>query len=381
MTLHSRRIPLRDILLPSLDLVPVTPDEIFQTAGLLNRGRGLFKREPHRGAETKYRHYNRIHRDQVIYSKLFGWEGAVALVPAEFENLYVSSEFPTFEIDRSSVSLGYVRHLVRWPGLHGMMAAATNGLGQRRQRVSVDQFLALLVPVPNIEEQQVVAKLLDHLDARRTAIVERATQVRGLVTALRDSLCQVDAASVRIGDRIELVRESVPIDPDREYHPIGLRSFGRGVIHYPATCGRDLSKLRYFAVPEGALLLSNIKAWEGAIGVSSGNEVGRIASNRFLAYRAAGESVDVKYLSHFFLSRAGLPLIERASPGAADRNRTLGIKAFEDLHVPLPRIEGQRQIVSILDKAFEALRRIAYRERQLDALMESMLNRAFTAVG
>ena len=103
----------------------------------------------------------------------------------------------------------------------------------------------------------------------------------------------------RIGDVLRLVRRPVTTDPMAEYVPIGVRSFGKGIFHYPPTLGSQLSKLRFFEVPRDALVVSNIKAWEGAIAVSSGAETGCIASNRFLTYLPTDSSVDVGYLRYF----------------------------------------------------------------------------------
>jgi type I restriction enzyme, S subunit len=161
---------------------------------------------------------------------------------------------------------------------------------------------------------------------------------------------------VRVGDVLRLERRPVTIDPFREYEPIGIRSFGKGIFHYPPTLGADLSKLRYFELRPEELVVSNIKAWEGAIAVASDAEVGCIASNRFLSYAPVDGQIDVRYAAYFFLSERGLPLIQRASPGSADRNRTLAIDRFEDLDIPLPDPNEQLRIVARLDAVLTRIR-------------------------
>jgi len=154
---------------------------------------------------------------------------------------------------------------------------------------------------------------------------------------------------VRVGDVLRLDRRAVAIDPFAEYEPIGIRSFGKGIFHYPPTLGSDLSKLRYFEVHPGTLVVSNIKAWEGAIAVASDAETGCIASNRFLSYVPIDDQIDVRYAAYFFLSERGLPLVQRASPGSADRNRTLAIERFESLEIPLPEPDEQRRTIKRLE--------------------------------
>lgn len=162
-----------------------------------------------------------------------------------------------------------------------------------------------------------------------------------------------------MSDVLRLERRPVAIDPLCIYEPIGIRSFGKGIFHYPPTLGSDLSKLRYFEVHPGELVVSNIKAWEGAIAVASDAETGCIASNRFLSYVPVDDQIDVRYAAYFFLSESGLPLIQRASPGSADRNRTLAIDRFERLEIPLPAREEQRQIVARLDELMTKARQVA----------------------
>lgn len=162
---------------------------------------------------------------------------------------------------------------------------------------------------------------------------------------------------------LQLDRRPVTTEPLAEYQPIGIRSFGKGIFHYPPTLGSDLSKLRYFEVCPETLVVSNIKAWEGAIAVASDAEVGCIASNRFLSYVPIDNQIDIRYAAHFFLSERGLPLIQHASPGSADRNRTLAIDRFESLEIPLPNLSEQRRTVARLESLLGQTKVI---DRQLD---------------
>jgi type I restriction enzyme, S subunit len=376
-----KQIPLDAILSLALDDEPLEPDKVYQTAGVLNRGRGLFKRLPHYGKETKYRSYRRIHSNQVIYSRLFGWEGSIALVESDFDNLYVSPEFPTFDINTDLATPEYIRFLVRWEGLHRRMADCVSGIGQRRQRVRESEFLSIEIPLPDINEQYRISGHLSRLFEIRQEATRSTSDAARNAQNLHNSLFGARSPEVRAGDILHLMRAPVPIGSEEIYKYIGVRSFGKGLIHYPPTPGRELSKLRYFELPPGALVLSNIKAWEGAIATANPDDAEYIASNRFLSYLPTDYSrVDTRYLCYFFLSRSGLPLIEDASPGAADRNRTLGISAFENISIPLPPMTEQRFIASVLDKIYQTLDRIREREHLLDAMIASALNESFSQV-
>jgi type I restriction enzyme S subunit len=170
------------------DPVLVRPDKVYATLGLLNRGRGVFAREPVAGSETKYITYYRVKANQLIYSKLFGWEGSVAIVPEQYRDYCVSAEFPTFDIDASIALPAYVAHLIRWSGFTAQLSSATTGMGQRRQRVNIADFEAIEVPLPNVSKQLEVVAQLDRLTRTAGLIQRRATLARALLPAARNEV-------------------------------------------------------------------------------------------------------------------------------------------------------------------------------------------------
>jgi len=60
--------------------------------------------------------------------------------------------------------------------------------------------------------------------------------------------------------------------------------------------------------------------------------------------------VSVDYLRHYFGSEAGVESLASASPGSAGRNRTLSIKNFEQVLVPVPSRPDQDRIVAHLGR-------------------------------
>ncbi|MFD7016003.1 restriction endonuclease subunit S [Streptomyces sp. NPDC059928] len=165
-------------------------------------------------------------------------------------------------------------------------------------------------------------------------------------------------------------REPVDIQPEQEYRAFGMRSFGRGTIRYAPTIGSRLTKLPHFNFKSTALVLSNIKAWEGAVGVTDEEDAKCVASSRFLFYVPKGEEVDVRYMRYFFLTREGLAEIGKASRGSADRNRTLSIRAFEQIKISLPHPIEQRRIADKLDAAMGSITRVVQLKKESDSLVQ-----------
>ena len=156
---------------------------------------------------------------------------------------------------------------------------------------------------------------------------------------------------LRVGDVLRLERREVNVEPDTDYTLVGVYSFGKGIFHREPKPGSELGDYRFFRVEPGDLVLSNIQAWEGAIAFATDADSGAVGSHRFLTYVAADDRVDTNWARWFFLSEPGMRLIRQAAPGTAVRNRTLAIKRFEDLRIPIPQVEEQRRVVAVLETA------------------------------
>lgn len=166
--------------------VRVEPGSAYPSAGILNRGRGLFAKPALSGSQTSYSHLFRLAEGQLVYSKLFAWEGAVAVVAEPFVGSFVSSEFPTFDVDLSAVDLSYLRHFTASEAFGATMAGLTTGLGQRRQRVNVADFLTAQIPLPPVREQRRLAAYLDEVQAKTQA----AGETGGVRIAVQRTIAQ-----------------------------------------------------------------------------------------------------------------------------------------------------------------------------------------------
>lgn len=182
----TTRRPLAHFVRRASADMQVQADHVYDLAGMLNRGRGFLSRGRIRGSETQYRTLSQLHSGHLVYSKLKGWEGSVAVVPPEFDGFFVSPEFPVFEIlDPSRVS--FVAHVVRSHHFVAQMAASVSGMGQRRQRVNPEQFLAIEVPDPDPRERAEITEHLDRIETAAQSVARRQRLASALVSATRNA--------------------------------------------------------------------------------------------------------------------------------------------------------------------------------------------------
>jgi len=176
-----------------------------------------------------------------------------------------------------------------------------------------------------------------------------------------------DWAITELGDLLKRVVKPVEVIPDREYREIGIRSHGKGLFHKEPVKGSDLGNKSVFWVEIDCLIINIVFAWEQAVGITTDQEKGMIASHRFPMWQSKG-NIDLEYLMKVFLTPFGRHLLELASPGGAGRNRTLGQDYFNKTPVCIPKnIEEQQKIVKILstwDRAIEMKEELINRKKQ-----------------
>ena len=311
--------PVKELFTLQRRSVAPEPDAEYQEIGVRSFGKGLFIKEPVSGLDLGNKRVFQIDDGDLIVSNVFAWEGAVGLAGPDHDGLIGSHRFMTWTSIDPRISARYVLEFFRSKSGVEELAKASPGSAGRNRTLSIKNFEEILVPVPSRPDQARIAAHLDSLARRASPSPLDATAVlaRLVLKASKGTPRQA------IGALLARDREWITLDPQETYRPVGIRGFGNGIILYPPTDAQGLSKMRYFTLTPGDLLVSNIKAWEGAVCVAGPGVAGRVASNRFLQYRPIPTEPNlVAWLAQYLLSDEGLAAIGGASPGSVDRNRT-----------------------------------------------------------
>lgn len=152
----------------------------YPNVGILSYARGVFGKVPIEGATTSAKTLYKIKSGQFIYSRLFAFEGAYALVPDEFDGCYVSSEFPTFEVNTNLASEKFLMALFMTENDWHQMRASTKGVGDRRLRIQPEHILARPIWLPPPKEISRIDALFD----RYISLKGKHASIRSTNTAL-----------------------------------------------------------------------------------------------------------------------------------------------------------------------------------------------------
>ena len=236
------------------------------------------------------------------------------------------------------------------------------------------------ISLPPIDKQRRVVATLsrvsDAVSVVRNLRLDQERDIKGLLGGTFGKIA-ADALCRPLDEVAPLVRRPITVESNEMYAELGVRSFGKGTFHKPSLSGLEIGTKRIFQIQPGDLVFSNVFAWEGAIAVARQEDAGRVGSHRFITCVANPAIATAEFLCFYFLTDEGLERIGKASPGGAGRNRTLGITALERIPVPVPSIDAQRKFGELLAKVGMLRKLQAEADASLDALLRSVLSKAF----
>lgn len=372
-------VSLGDVLTPAGERIALDPDTTYAQVTARLWGKGLALRGEVKGSEIAAAQQNRVRAGQFVVSKIDARHGAFGIVPDMLDGAVVSNDFPVFDIAADRVDSGYVAWISRTHWFVALCKNASEG-STNRVRLKEVRFLSQEVPLPPLTEQRRIVARLDAAAAAVSARAQAAAAVEAEIAAtLRAAFARItaDAPRLRMGDVAPLVRRPVTIDPDATYLELGVRSFGRGLFAKPDLTGADLTWQSLYRIEAGDLVFSNIKAWEGAFAVAGPEHGGKHGSHRYLTCVPDPDRATAGYLWYYLQSEEGLHQIGQASPGSADRNRTLATKRLDAITVPVPSLDAQQWFDRLQAKARGARMMQADAAAELAQLLPAMLDEAF----
>lgn len=380
------RVQLGEVLELDLDQVEVEPFASYPVAGVYSFGKGLFAREPILGSETRYKTFTRLHKNQFVISRLKAFEGAVAVVAADFDGWFLSQEFPTFKMKRT-IHPRYLAHVCRWPVFWSMLAASSKGLGARRERVHPEQLLAIEIPLPDLAEQRRIASKLDGVlgHADRIGELQRGASdlaALGPHTVMQSVLDGIDrrlplGVVAEINPRPSALVPSEPVS----FVPMAALDDVAGVIQHPEPRLAGEVNNGYKQFRKGDVIFARItpSMQNGKSAIADIPTDWGYGSTEFHVIRTT-EAVLPAWIHAVVRSPGFRAAAERHFTGTAGQQR-VPAAFMKSVEIPVPPIDEQTRLLTELQHLADVglrLHRLHQAQRvRLDALGPAILNHAF----
>gem|GEM_PF-2609560 len=378
--------PLGEFITLAPEYVPVSSAETYPMAGVLSYGRGLFRRPDQEGSSSSYKTFHRLRTDSLVLSQLFGWEGAVALVPSAFDGVFVSSHFPTYELS-PEILPGYAELLCQSPQLWHQLDRQATGLGLRRRTLKPDSLLSCTAWIPAIGEQERILRL-----AQRALVlisesclnhdgVQQTCEALLIAMSHRDDLTEDEKAArgwrrVRLGDVMRLDLDPVKVDPLLRYKTAGCYSYARGLFHKEPVSGLEYQSPFLYRMKTGQFTYLKLKAFEGSFAFVSDEFEGCCVSNEYPMFTMDSSKARAEWLFAYFKAPRTWAGLASSSKGIGARRERVNPTAMLAHEVWLPPMAEQNKIAEVLNakRQYDALDTF---EKDAEALRRSILSEAF----
>jgi type I restriction enzyme S subunit len=357
-------------------IAKVDPKSSYNLIGIRSNNEGVFFRETKSGNDIFSNNLFQVNEGDFIYSRLSAPSGGFGIVTKEFNNYFVSNEFPVFEIDKNLSSSEFLFYYFSQKSV--LYQLQSKGTG--RSRFSEFEFCNQEIILPPLEVQNKILATLEKINSCikeiKTLREEQSKNINNLLySKYTDLIKSADWLPMKLVAPI--IRRPVILNDETVYPELGIRCFGKGTFHKPALTGIEVATKKIFQIKTGDLLFSNVFAWEGGIAVAKDDDNDRFGSHRFISCVSHPDIALVKFLCYHFLSPKGLEDINACSPGGAGRNKTLGLDKLMKISIPVPSIELQREFVELVEKTNVIKEQYQQTEQELTELLPSLLNKAF----
>jgi type I restriction enzyme S subunit len=370
-------VPLGEVVSHRKEFIQIDDLSKYKRCRVQLHAQGVVLRDQIEGAMIKTKKQQVCRTNEFLVAEIDAKMGGFGLVPPALEGAVVSSHYFLFTPLLDRLDPQFLGFYCRTPAFRDQVESrgTTNYAAIRPAHV-----LGYTIPLPPLEEQQRIVAHVDRLTAKigdaRNISQKVGSECRAL---LRSKFSQAIAGApyAKMDVVAPLTRRPIVLKPSEEYPELGVRSFGRGTFHKPALDYMSVGTKKLYRIEPGDLVFNNVFAWEGAIAVAQPQDEGRVGSHRFITCVPQSDVAVADFLCFYFLTPEGLERIGEASPGGAGRNRTLGLNKLADIEVPVPPLDIQIAFVQLLKKVRDIDVAHESTHKKLDAMLPSILDRAF----
>jgi type I restriction enzyme S subunit len=167
---------------------PIKADGSYPQVGIRSFGEGMFRKPPTLGSETTYRTFNVLRAGKLVMSQVKGWEGAVAVCPAELDGWFVSPEYRTFACREGECDPGYLAHLVKTRWFQSHLSDATRGVGARRERIRPEMLMGIEIPFPDLAGQKRALRSIEYVTRAQSLANRSIPHAEALLPSLLDRI-------------------------------------------------------------------------------------------------------------------------------------------------------------------------------------------------
>lgn len=385
--------------------VSIKPEELYTTLVTRLYARGVAVKERIFGHKIAAEQMYVVREGDFIFSKINIRKGAFGIISSTLDGAIVSAEHPILR-PFDTLCLEYLSFHLSLPETWERFKLEAKGFSGK-ERVKPREFLSVYIPLPPQEEQRAIARVLRAVQQARDAtqqVIDAAQQLKkslmqrlftcGVNTpAFTEGIEQNPSARgefqetelgplpahwkvVRLGEVVQKTRQVDPRKkPTESFRYIDVSSIDNQslrIVGYLEFLGSDAPSRARKLIAEGDVLFATVRPYLKRIAKVLPELSGELCSTAFCVLRARSDVIDSDYL---FYAVSTDEFVGRVS----ERQRGSSYPAVTDSDVlrepiPLPPLEEQRAIASVLKAVDAKIAAERARRDALDALLQTLLH-------
>ena len=150
---NAQWLPMREVAPIVRRPVAIDPDQNYPELGIRSFGKGTFHKPPVNGFDVGTKKLFQIKANDLMFSNVFAWEGAIAVATPDDEGRVGSHRFISCVADPDKTLPDFLcYHLLTPKGMEAIIAASPGGAG-RNKTLGLEKLERILVPIPTLLAQ------------------------------------------------------------------------------------------------------------------------------------------------------------------------------------------------------------------------------------
>lgn len=409
----TRKYPMARIgsfLVKSKDTIEVQDDvEYKQVTIKINNG-GVVPRnngETILGSKIGTKRQHVVHARQFIMSKIDARNGAYGIVPEELDGAIVTNDFPVFDVDTEKIIPQFLV-LVSTTEKFVEFARKCSSGTTNRKRIDIDAFLNQQIPLPSMEEQEVILEAYNGKIKEADMLLQQADDIKkgknsylkkvlkfyynknerkGLLNFLHfihvrrwdvpfySSQSKVESmyATTTLGECIEhyMIDEnnhSLRIEtyntPEKQFHYIGMENVEKdtGVLNSFQIVNGKTIKSQTVRIPKGFMIYGKLRPYLNKFWENSEEYDDIVCSSEFLCFLPKKE-LNKSFFKYILSSYIIQEQIADSMTGA--RMPRIDESIFKNIVVPIPPRSVQDSVSTYLIEKDEEISRLKCESKEL----------------
>lgn len=162
----------------------VQADQQYKRIKVKINGNGVELRDITKGSQIGTKKQNEVSAGQFIMSKIDARNGAFGIIPEELHGAIATNDFPIFTINTNIINPDFFIRITSTSQFIKFAKSCSSGT-TNRQRIDINKFLDVKIPLPDIREQNEIIKnynkLTDQIELNKAKVKTLKKQINTFI--------------------------------------------------------------------------------------------------------------------------------------------------------------------------------------------------------